>query len=185
MIHLLDKNKINQIDLSQFADLVLEDEFRGYYLDQPGNEHYKLLGYISSIINNETLLDVGTYKGCSALALATNPKNQVKSFDVKAGLRNIESVPENVEFIIDNILDIRYKDLILSSNFIILDTDHLGPFEYEFYNYLKSINWVGSLLIDDINLNHAMRTFWNSIEQEKHDITEIGHHSGTGLIIFK
>jgi hypothetical protein len=185
MINLLDKEKINQIDLSQFAELVLEDEFRGYFLDSAGKEHYKLLGYVSSILNNETLIDVGTYKGCSALALAINPTNQVKSFDVRYGLRNIADYPDNVEFIVDNIVNEQYKDLVLSSKFIILDTDHDGTFEYEFYNYLKSINWKGSLLIDDILLNDAMKEFWDIIEEEKHDVTELGHHSGTGLIIFK
>ena len=65
-----------------------------------------------------------------------------------------------------------------------LDTDHDGPFEYKSYNYLKEINWEGYLLLDDIHLNNVMREFWNHIDNEKHDITSIGHWSGTGLVIF-
>jgi hypothetical protein len=184
MINLLDKEKINQIDLSQFKDLILETEFRNYFLDSPGKEHYKLLGYISSIVNFETLLDIGTYKGCSALALALNPDNQVKSFDIRDGLRNISGHPYNVEFIIDNIVNEKYKDLVLSSKFIILDTDHEGTFEHEFYNYLKSIGYKGTLMLDDIKFSKPMEDFWSRITHEKYDISEIGHHSGTGLVIF-
>lgn len=182
---LLDKKKIESVDLNTFSEYVLEPEFRAYFLDVPGKEHYRLLGNVSMNFNNSTLLDIGTYKGCSALALALNPTNQVKSFDIRLGLRGISDYPENVEFIVDNVLDKKYKNLILSSKFIILDTDHDGTFEKEFYEYLKSINYIGYLMLDDINYNDEMRLFWNSISEEKYDITNIGHHSGTGLVIFK
>ena len=182
---ILDLNRINAIDLKSLGDLVIEPEFRAYFLEGPGKEHYKLLGNVSMTFNNSVLLDIGTYKGCSALALSINPTNQIKSFDIRTGLRDISSSPENVEFIIDNILNGKYEDLVLSSKFIILDTDHDGTFEYEFYNYLLSINYVGILMIDDINYNKQMRNFWDSITDEKHDITNIGHHSGTGIVIFK
>jgi hypothetical protein len=179
------KEEIEKIDLTQFANLIPEDEFRAYFLSEAGYDHYKLLGYVSSIYNDEILLDVGTYKGCSALALASNPKNRVKSFDIRSGLRTISNYPANIEFIVDNVIDERYKDLILSSKFIILDTDHDGPFEHEFYNYLKLINWKGTLMLDDIKLNQPMKDFWDSITEEKCDISDVGHCTGTGIVIFK
>ncbi len=176
---------LKNIDLSSNAHLINEEEFRNYYLDAPGQEHYKILAYYSMQFNDSVLLDIGTYKGCSALALSYNPKNLVKSFDIRSGLRNISDHPDNVEFIIDNILNKEYENLILSSKFIMLDTDHLGEFEREFYNHLKSINYKGLLLIDDIKLNDPMISFWESITDEKYDISNIGHHSGTGLVILK
>jgi hypothetical protein len=182
---LLNKEKIEAIDLSKLGELVLDTEFRTYFLENAGKEHYRLLGNISMHFNESTLLDIGTYKGCSALALSLNKTNQIKSFDIRFGLRGISDYPDNVEFIVDDILNEKYKDLVLSSKFIILDTDHDGGFEDSFYQYLISINYVGYLMLDDIHYNTQMKNFWESIEREKYDISEIGHHSGTGLVIFK
>jgi len=182
---MITQTKLNKINLNSSANYIIEEEFKTYYLDKPGKEHYKLLAYLSTQYNNKILLDIGTYKGCSALAMAHNDKNLVKSFDIRSGLRGITNQPDNVEFIDDNVLDLKYSDLVKSSPLILLDTDHDGSFEREFYSYLKSINWKGTLVLDDINFNDAMRDFWNSITEEKYDITHIGHHSGTGLVIFK
>ena len=182
---MINETELNLIDLSNNAHLINEDEYRNYYLGNPGQEHYKLLAYYSTQFNDSVLLDIGTYKGCSALALAHNPTNQVKSFDINFGLRNISDYPDNIEFIVDNIINKEYESLILSSKFIILDTDHLGEFEHEFYNHLKTIGYKGILLLDDIKLNDQMKEFWNFITDEKHDISNIGHHSGTGLVILK
>jgi len=180
-----DLDLINNIDLSATANLINEEQYKNYYLGNPGDEHYKLLAYYSTQFNDSILLDIGTYKGCSALALSYNPTNQVKSFDIRDGLRNISGCPDNVEFIIDDIVDNKYTSLILESKFIILDTDHLGPYEHRFYNHLKDIGYIGILLLDDIKLNAEMIEFWNSITNEKYDISNIGHFSGTGLVIFK
>jgi hypothetical protein len=179
----LDLSKINDVDLSHFGNKVNENEFRGYFLGNAGREHYKLLAYFSTLFNNQTLLDIGTYKGCSALALAFNENNNVKSFDL-GDYRRINNEPNNIEFILDDFTNEEYKDIVLQSPLIMLDTDHDGPFEYKSYNYLKEINWEGYLLLDDIHLNNVMREFWNHIDNEKHDITSIGHWSGTGLVIF-
>jgi hypothetical protein len=37
----------------------------------------------------------------------------------------------------------------------------------------------------DIKLNESMVDYWNSVKEEKYDISHVGHHSGTGLVIFK
>ena len=182
---MINEIEVSSIDLSYNAYQINEEEYRTYYLSEPGQEHYKLLAYYSMQFNNAILLDLGTYKGCSALALSHNPKNQVKSFDIRFGLRNLSDYPDNVEFIIGNILDEEYKSLILSSKLIVLDTDHLGEFEHKFYSHLKSIGYRGTLLLDDIKLNSEMIEFWNSIPDEKHDISNVGHSTGTGLVFLK
>ena len=53
------------------------------------------------------------------------------------------------------------------------------------YQHLKKINWEGYLVLDDIHLNDPMKEFWNQIDNEKYDITPMGHWSGTGLVIFR
>lgn len=181
----IDINKLNLIDLTELSTSINEKSFADYFNDVPGLEHYKLLAYFSTLYSNQTLLDIGTYKGCSALALAYNKKNKVVSFDVITDSVGLNNIPNNIEFKVDNILNDTYIDLILNSPFIILDTAHEGPFEHEFYNHLISINYKGVLMLDDIKLNDAMIEFWNSISNEKYDVSNIGHHSGTGLVIFK
>lgn len=180
----LSLEKINSIDFSDLSKLIIEDQFKGYFISNAGQEHYKLLAHFSTLINNQIILDIGTYKGCSSLALSYNVENKVKSFDI-GNFRKITGNPDNVEFIIADFTDNEYKQLVLDSSLILLDTDHTGPYEHKVYKYLKEINWVGYLLLDDINLNKEMKEFWNSIELEKYDITPYGHWSGTGLVIFK
>ena len=68
-----------------------------------------------------------------------------------------------------------------------MDVDpHNGKIEYEFYNYLKSINFKGLLICDDVWFFKEMRdNFWYKIpNEEKLDISKYGHWSGTGLINF-
>ena len=180
----LQLEKIKKINLESLSMLILEQEYKNYFLDTPGKEHYNLLGYISTLYNEATLLDIGTYKGCSALALSFNPRNKIISFDILPELVQLSQTPINIEFRVENILDLKNKELILSSPFIMLDTAHDGSFEYEFYNYLIEIGYKGVLLLDDIHLNEQMQSFWRDIEEEKYDISSIGHWSGTGLVIF-
>jgi hypothetical protein len=130
------------------------------------------------------ILDVGTLKGCSALAFSVNSKNKVRSFNVGNEF-DLNYTPLNAEFIIDNVLNGNYNDIILGSKYIMLDTYHDGTFEKEFYDHLVSINYKGYLLLDDIHLNFEMERFWGSITKEKYDITNIGHSTGTGVVYFK
>lgn len=175
--------KVFAIDLSPFGDIVVEQEFRNYFLDEPGREHYKLLAYFSSQFNNVNLLDIGSYKGCSALALAYNLTNKVHSFDI-GNFTNLRNVPENIKFYVGDVTSIEYIDLIKSSPFIILDTAHDGIFERHFHSHLQNLNWNGVLFLDDIYLNDEMKMYWNEIQELKFDVSEYGHWSGTGLVYF-
>jgi hypothetical protein len=51
-------------------------------------------------------------------------------------------------------------------------------------NTLEKNGYRGIVILDDIHLNDHMNTFWNNITQKKHDVTNVGHFSGTGIIIF-
>ena len=97
----------------------------------------------------------------------------------------MNSLPENVEFIIDNVLNGKYDNILLSAKFILLDTFHDGTFEKQFYEYIESIGYSGYLLLDDIHLNTEMEKFWVSINRKKDDLTHIGHSTGTGVVYFK
>lgn len=176
--------QLNQLNIESTSQVIHEAEFKNYFLDTCGKEHYRLLAYISLQLNNSNLLDIGTYKGCSALALSINKSNTVHTFDI-SDHRTIGHIGPNVHIYHDYILNPKYRDLILSCPFMILDTFHDGIFELQFLNYLREINYQGYLLLDDIYYNDAMKKLWSEIKEEKYDLSSIGHHSGTGLVVFK
>jgi hypothetical protein len=180
----IDESKLKTIDLTSLSTNISNQEHKGYFLSEYGSEHYKLLAYFSSIYDNSTLLDIGTNRGCSSLALAYNTTNTVESFDL-FDLKELTGYPENITYHIGNVLDESYADIVKTSKVIMLDTYHDGVFENEFYMYLKQIKWSGILLLDDIKLNDEMKEIWNSITEEKYDISDVGHVTGTGLVIFE
>jgi predicted O-methyltransferase YrrM len=170
-------NELDNIPTDYANKFNVEDCFHG----SSGREHYRLLMYISQIFKGSLIFDVGTLVCRSAIALSYNDNTMVRSFDI------IQSLPENVkkdniEYILgDCTLDKDFKTV----PFIFLDVAHDGTYEEIFYNHLKSINWNGILLLDDIHLNVEMKKFWSGITEEKHDITGKGHWSGTGVVLFQ
>ena len=68
----LSNEDLDAIDLSEF-DKYLNEKYKytykrgGYgFYDKSGVEQYKLLAYMSTLLDNETILDVGTFEGGSA-----------------------------------------------------------------------------------------------------------------------
>lgn len=184
------KEIINEITNNVLDNIIMDDyqlidniEYQNYFKSRSSLEHYRLLTYLSNKINESTLIDIGTLKGSSALALSNNKSNTVYSFNLSNELQLNES-PSNIQFIIDDIMNEQYKEIIINSKIILLDTFHDGSFENVFYNYLKGINYRGVLLLDDIKLNQEMVEFWNSINIDKEDISHIGHITGTGVVYF-
>jgi hypothetical protein len=117
----------------------------------------------------------------SAMSLSRNSLNITKSYDIIQLLPKNPEV-ENIQFMLGD----STKDVDLdSSRFIFLDVDHDGVYEDIFYKHLKDSNWKGIMVLDDIRLNDEMTNFWNNIEEKKVDITNIGHWSGTGIVIFE
>jgi len=175
--------ELDNIDLLSYSQTINSLEYQSYFMSKSGQEHYRLLSYISQNYNSINILDIGTLKGCSALALSINNSNKVFSFNIENHL-DLSETPTNIEFIIDNIINGNYDDLILNSPIILLDTFHDGTFEQKFLDYLILINYKGNLILDDIYLNSNMKSFWENINLPKNDITHIGHLTGTGLVIF-
>jgi len=170
--------------IDKYSDKLINDELQHnpyYFHMESGKEHYRLLMYISTLYDNEIIFDVGTNKCMSSLALSYNKSNKIKTFDI------VKVLPENP--IVDNIIYIlgdSTQDIDLEKcPIIFLDVDHDGLYEDIFYKHLKKINWKGILILDDIHLNEPMKEFWNKIEEKKYDITNIGHWSGTGMVIFE
>lgn len=149
----------------------------------PG-EHQKLCAYMSTKFNGKTLIDAGTSYGNSAIAMSYNSKNTVRTYDI--AFNDFDSFKERGNITpIQKDINEEDNSVLLSSAFIMLDIDpHDGIQERKFIDKLKEIGYEGYVLCDDIHLNSSMSQWWNEVDVKKYDVTDIGHHHGTGLICF-
>ena len=149
---------IQSIDVDFFKQYNFLDDYIFY---KAGQEHYKLLVYLSSFINNGNITELGTSRGYSVTALSRNISNQIQTFDIENLIPEATQLPKNITcFISGDVLSNKlYQEFMLN-------------------------NYQGLLLLDDIFLNQNMLYFWGEIEKPKYDLTKYGHASGTGLVIF-
>lgn len=179
---------------SRFRPIIESAGPDGVYemLEPPSKNHYFLLSYLTTKFNNINILDIGTHTGRSALALSYNPTNQVHSFDINnmvnnAQIRNTENIHLHIENILDSEGREKWRSFILNCPLIIFDIDpHNGIDEFAFYQYLKDIEYTGTVIFDDIWYFKPMRDeFWYKIpDSEKYDLTLMAHWSGTGVVSF-
>ena len=178
----LKRKDIEAVSLARFSKHVVNQEHRKYFFDVHFQEHYRLIAYLSTLFEDSVLFDIGTNLGYSALALSYNTNNTVVSYDV-VECKEL-GYPEELSMIEYHLGDVRKDSRLLFSPLIMLDTEHDGRFEMEFYKYLVEEKYEGLLFLDDIHLNVPMRNFWNSITMPKVDISDLGHWSGSGLVDF-
>lgn len=162
-------------------------EYQGYFREPEGVEHYRLLErLVADLSDGSVVVDVGTLYGLSALALASNPRIQVWSYDIHSFIPQdaaINTIP-NISFRLKNGID-AVPDFVKATQLIVLDIDpHDGQQERAFLDALVAHGYTGRVVCDDIQLNDAMRSFWDSVTQRK-EIRQDGHHSGTGIIYFE
>jgi predicted O-methyltransferase YrrM len=176
-----------------------------------GQEHYMLFcGISSQLDDNSNILEIGTHNGNSTIALSygitKNKRLQIDTFDIKNLLmpnckKFIDSrklVNCHYENLFDPIIRESYKDFLLSRDIIFIDIDpHEGILEKSMLDWLQINDFKGIILFDDIHLglHHSandyratmkkMSDFWKSIDNNlKHDLTSVGHCSGTGIVVF-
>ncbi len=174
------KEEVQAIDLSAQHALTNSGRSVEFINGVPGMEHYKLLAWISGQFNKIKIAEVGTLDGCGALALSFNPKNRVKTFDVRF-YDDCANFPKNVE---RTLVDDNFIEEVIKSKVIFYDTMHDGVMEREFIAELVKNDYKGIVIFDDIYLYDCMKSFWNDITQRKEDWTELGHWSGTGVVFF-
>ena len=154
--------------------------------NKPGISDYPFYAYYSSLVDDTTILEIGTCRGGSAMMMTHNPTNKIVSYDVvNLRLGSFNPTNKNIEFRVGNFMEdeIDYDKIDL----ITIDAAHNGTEEIEMVKHLQK-NWKGGLLfLDDINLSQ-MRGFWESIDRDRHevfDISNIAHgHHGSGLVNF-
>lgn len=175
---------IAKIDLSPFARFV-PPKYHFFFLGQPGIAPYKLLAYFSTLFKTQVLVEIGVHNGWGSLAMSYNEDNCVVGYDIDLGPLNraIEEERPNVLFH-EGIAHEMDPEIILASPFVHFDAQHDGIYERTFFDFLVARGYQGWLMLDDIHLNDAMKAFWQSITLPKHDLTQFGHSTGTGLVTF-
>jgi hypothetical protein len=180
---ILNLDKINTIDLRELVRIA-PDEDRHNFDKEAGQEHYRLLSYISMLYNTSLFADIGTRFGSSAIALSYNPNNIVHTFDI-IDCDYLENLKPNIVFSKHNI----WNDLstLIKYSVIMLDIDpHDGSLEKIMIEFLRDNAYQGIVLLDDIGpLWPQLNEMWNSLTGvSKYDITHLGHFPGTGIINF-
>ena len=174
------REHVKDLDVGHLRDISLN----GNDWLPAGQSEYKLYAYLSTFFNKSTILDIGTRVGGSALALSYNPTNQVISYDlVEPGASSIKR--GNITWKIQNFME----DETLDWNnipIVMIDVDpHDGSQERVMMDWLRDKGWKGILIHDDIGPSWPdIQLMWNEIPEEKFDVTEIAHMSGTGIVNF-
>lgn len=172
-----------QIDhLQDYAKFSNEDNL---FRMSAGETEYHLYAYISNLFNNITILDVGTRNGNSAIALSENSNNMVISYDIHRTDAHDNIHKKNIEF---RIAEFTEDDIDLSDiPLIMIDVDpHDGSQERRMFNRLKEMGWEGIVILDDTRQDMwpEIYKFIQELPYVVHDVTDIGHFSGTAIVEF-
>lgn len=162
----------------------------------PG-EHYRLLMGLVEVLKPKTLIDIGTYRGCSARIMLDYglSDSQVHTFDLYDYLSFDWTVLTESDFVtgrlVQHLDDLivpenfdRHRKLLEQADFIMLDGPKDDNFESTFLHLLTNLTVTGEskwLFIDDIRFDN-MQHLWRSIKSPKLDISSFGHFSGSGLV---
>lgn len=178
------------VDLSGYRSRFTFDEDLLYFTRWPG-EHYYLLHALTQLLAPSLVLDVGTYHGASALAMADHA-DELITYDIVPleqmphGIHDLLASHPHVSQEVGDLADPDFYatqvERITRADLILLDGPKDGVFEYEVVPRLLANMKPGSLLIlDDIRFAN-MQDLWRSIDKPRLDIGSFAHSSGTGVI---
>ena len=164
----------------------------------PG-EHYRLLAALVKILQPKHVVEIGTFRGLSALALKTflPAEGKITTFDIIPWDRIPETALRPEDFadarLRQEIADLsdraafeRHRALLQETELLFMDGPKDGVFERKFLQQLESVDFQNPLLLvlDDIRFWNMLAT-WHEIPRPKLDLTSFGHWSGTGLVEWK
>jgi len=184
---------LEAIDYASKYQVIPDFEFANTF---PG-EHYRLLGGLVEACKPNILLDIGTYRGCSARIMLDTGKTDsvVHTFDLYDYKSFNWTVLDETDFLsgrlhqhLDNLVDrevfYKHRELLQKADFIMLDGPKDDFFEKTFldlFSTLELSNKSRWLFIDDIRFDN-MLYLWRAIKSPKLDLSSFGHFSGSGLV---
>jgi len=202
-------NNSKIVEIMAFTILGYEE-----YMSAPaGKEHYVLWAYLTKLLLDENpevpYIDIGTRHVSSALALGIAGR-PVRTFDLpdtgeripafrgkteEEWQQQVTAAGVHITFCTESLINesAEWFAPVMKSPLIVLDTHHLPftvPFERQFLWRLIALEYDGIVMLDDIHLNEEMERWWTELETDNnghyvmHDLTAIGHASGTGMLDF-
>lgn len=176
------------VDLTPFNQYIEWAWNESFFPDVAGNNHHHLLAYlVEQLPDGQSVADLGTRTGASALALSSNPYVNVLTYDIENMFQDVKRTTildkPNIKFTYGNCFN--HIQEYMNCALVLLDiAPHDGIQEQKMLDELIKQNFKGVLILDDIKYNDEMRNFWNSIKLKRLDVTPYGHHSGTGIVVF-
>jgi predicted O-methyltransferase YrrM len=183
--------RAHSIDLS---DVMLRHPERSEINVWPG-EHYRLLPALAAVWRAKRVVEIGTYRGASALSLLAAPcVERVTTFDLvdwtefePTYLTDVE-VPSRITQVLGDLSDPAvfkaHRELLRSADLIFVDGPKDGRFEPAFMSLLLEHppQQDQLLVLDDIRVL-TMIELWRDLALDHVDLTSFGHWSGTGVAI--
>lgn len=160
--------------VNQFSDAVLNKEYTHYY---------RYLFALSNHLKPKVIVEIGTWKGISALCLALgNPKAKILTVDLNDyKQKGVEE--QNVKYCFGSLPTI-YESIDL----LFIDGEHTFDFcNRETNAYLSRMSNTSIILYDDINLNDEMKAFWQELVIPNGEKVTLPIHgeAGFGAVIIK
>jgi hypothetical protein len=203
--------KFDNAPLEKVKGFTIAD-YEQYMTSPPGREHYALLNYISQTYGDcRHVTDIGTRYVSSALAMASNLKTPVWTFDLPSSTerqaafrgkseeqwqKELHDIGVNVTFYNVDLMKVSDEGFqkYLGTWFVMLDTHHRPytvPFEIEFFKRVVDSGYKGLMLLNDIDEHDEMRRWWKEVQDgatagkyRTFDVSPVGHWSGTGIVDF-
>ena len=184
---IIDYDKIRTMDKSPLEKVqdFTTDDYVEFMLADAGKEHYAFLNYLSNTFGDcRHFTDIGTRVVASSVAIGSNLKSPVWTFDIptsterRAAFRGdteeryqakAKSIGLDIKFHNLDLLKVSDEELkeYVGTWFVMLDTFHkpdTSPFEREFFQRLLDIKFKGILGLDDIYLNAEMKQWWKEVQ---------------------
>lgn len=176
------RREILKVDLTDQSGSVIDNQYRNYFLANPGREHFMLVASIAALFPKQKVFDVGTHYGLTSLAMSMCPDVTVVSYDIQDQKR-LSKLPSNVEYKYGTFWE---DPEFLTAPFIFMDAEpHDGKHEQEFHDIFLKNNYRGIVLWDDVFSNPQVQGWWDKLDYKRWDLTNAGHWSGTGMIVYE
>lgn len=161
----------------------------------PG-EHYRLLTGLITVLRPVTVIEIGTERGISSLAMkAALPVGaKIHTFDIAPyhQMKNPVLLQRDLDdSLIQHVADLtrtetqqQFTRLFEEADFIFMDAAKDGQMERVFLQFFDSLSFKRKpvLMMDDIH-NWNMLAIWRAIERPKLDVSSFAHFTGTGLVL--